>query len=68
MPLETLEREDKKPRVYTKKSDMWSYGVTLWEVYSKGAMPFKGLKAKQVKEMLKNGERLPQPMDCPKSV
>jgi serine/threonine protein kinase len=38
MAPETLLHEQGRPRVYTKQSDVWSFGVTLWEIFSEGQL------------------------------
>ena len=65
MPPEVLSPEPNKPRPYSRSADMWGYGVTVWEMYSKGILPFKGKPGAKVKEMLMNGEQLAKPPDCP---
>lgn len=47
-------------------SDIWSYGVTAWEVFSGGKMPYKGVKNFQ--QYVTSNKRLPQPVDCPDSI
>jgi serine/threonine protein kinase len=36
MAPESLTKEEGKERVYTKETDVWSFGITLWEIYSLG--------------------------------
>ena len=48
-------------QIFTHKSDVWAYGVTVWELLSQGETPYKNYKAEQVPELLEKGERLPQP-------
>ena len=50
--------------LFTSSSDVWSFAVTSWEVFSWGAKPWRGLNARQVVVALHNGERLPKPDDC----
>ena len=50
--------------LFTSSSDVWSFAVTSWEVFSWGVKPWRGLNARQVVVALHNGERLPKPDDC----
>ena len=47
------------------KSDVWSYGVTVWEIFTHGKTPFPGISNPEVKKCLKRGERLCKPDNCP---
>ena len=47
--------------VYTHKSDVWSFGITVWEVLTFGAHPYQGLDAKDVIRLIFGGQRLEQP-------
>lgn len=51
---------------FTTKCDVWSYGVTLWEAFSYGGRPYKGMKGFEILQMIDSGERLPRPQTCPK--
>ncbi|CAM1306067.1 SYK (predicted) [Pycnogonum litorale] len=50
------------------KSDVWSFGVTLWEALSYGEKPYQGLVGKEILEMFNRNERLSQPKDCPAGI
>ena len=55
------------------KSDVWSYGVVLWELMSGGDKPFKEFTKSMTDVihlvfLLKNGYRLIKPKDCPKNI
>ncbi|ESN91816.1 hypothetical protein HELRODRAFT_70092, partial [Helobdella robusta] len=50
---------------FDSKSDVWSYGVTLWEATSYGNKPYKGMKGAAILEMLDNDERMERPTECP---
>jgi serine/threonine protein kinase len=52
-------------RRFTTMSDVWSFGVVLWELYSRGMEPYTGVGPAQVYPLLKSGLRLPQPSGCP---
>ena len=53
---------------FTQKSDVWSYGITLWEALTYGSKPYDGLQGQQVIQYLEGGERLSCPPQCPNSV
>lgn len=50
------------------ESDIWSYGVVLWEIFSGGKEPYEGLSDVQITTLLLDEERLPPPKDCPDSI
>ncbi|XP_054135016.1 tyrosine-protein kinase FRK [Melozone crissalis] len=47
------------------KSDVWSFGILLFEIITYGQMPYHGMPGHQVIQLLDNGYRLPQPETCP---
>uniref|UniRef100_A0A4W4EKZ0 Receptor protein-tyrosine kinase n=1 Tax=Electrophorus electricus TaxID=8005 RepID=A0A4W4EKZ0_ELEEL len=49
---------------YTHQSDVWSYGVTVWELMTFGTKPYDGIPASEIAGVLEKGERLPQPPIC----
>ncbi|XP_078542411.1 receptor tyrosine-protein kinase erbB-3 isoform X2 [Lissotriton helveticus] len=49
---------------YTHQSDVWSYGVTVWEMMMFGAEPYSGVRLSEVPDLLEKGERLSQPQIC----
>ncbi|CAF0796613.1 unnamed protein product [Adineta ricciae] len=54
---------------YTVKADVWSYGVTAWEVFSKAELPYPNIKfSHAVIDAIKFGERLRQPERCPAKI
>lgn len=56
LPIETL-----KNRTFSLKTDVWSFGVLAWEVFSLGADPYGNLDNIEVLEMLEGGKRLERP-------
>ncbi|XP_073685469.1 tyrosine-protein kinase SYK isoform X1 [Garra rufa] len=50
---------------FSSKSDVWSFGVLMWEAFSYGQKPYKGMKGNEVIQMIENGDRMSAPADCP---
>uniref|UniRef100_A0A3Q3FNK7 Ephrin type-A receptor 8 n=1 Tax=Kryptolebias marmoratus TaxID=37003 RepID=A0A3Q3FNK7_KRYMA len=52
-------------RKFSSASDVWSYGVVMWEVMSYGERPYWNLTNRDVIKSVEEGYRLPAPMGCP---
>ncbi|XP_037326336.2 inactive tyrosine-protein kinase transmembrane receptor ROR1 isoform X2 [Pungitius pungitius] len=50
---------------FTSDSDIWSFGVVLWEIFSYGLQPYYGFSNQEVMEMVRKRQLLPCPEDCP---
>ena len=50
---------------FSTASDVWSYGVVLWEIYSLGKIPWDRLSPIEIRDLLLRGERLARPDRCP---
>ena len=64
MPIKWLALECIQHRVFNHKSDVWAFGVTVWELLTYGARPYEHTPAREVPDLLEKGERLPQPAIC----
>uniref|UniRef100_A0A182J4E7 Tyrosine-protein kinase n=1 Tax=Anopheles atroparvus TaxID=41427 RepID=A0A182J4E7_ANOAO len=53
---------------FSHASDVWSFGVTLWEMFSYGASPYADLMGADMIAMIESGKRLAQPEACPDKV
>ncbi|GFV79420.1 tyrosine-protein kinase SYK [Trichonephila clavipes] len=53
---------------FSSKSDVWSYGVTLWEAVSYGEKPYQGMIGRDILRMFERNERLPKPESCTDTV
>ncbi|XP_055979855.1 ephrin type-A receptor 1 [Sorex fumeus] len=52
-------------RVFTTASDVWSFGIVMWEVLSFGDKPYGDMSNQEVMKSIEDGYRLPPPVDCP---
>uniref|UniRef100_A0A8C9ZIS2 Receptor protein-tyrosine kinase n=1 Tax=Sander lucioperca TaxID=283035 RepID=A0A8C9ZIS2_SANLU len=63
-PIKWMALESILFRRHTHQSDVWSYGVTVWEMMSYGAEPYTTMRPQDVPDLLEKGERLSQPQIC----
>ncbi|KAH9521249.1 hypothetical protein DERF_004923 [Dermatophagoides farinae] len=49
---------------FSSKSDVWSFGVALWEAMSRGEMPYQGMDGQDILRMFNENRRLPKPENC----
>uniref|UniRef100_A0A674CJB7 Receptor protein-tyrosine kinase n=1 Tax=Salmo trutta TaxID=8032 RepID=A0A674CJB7_SALTR len=64
MPIKWMALECIHYRKFTHQSDVWSYGVTIWELMTFGGKPYDGIPTRDIPDLLEKGERLPQPPIC----
>ncbi|XP_069790067.1 receptor tyrosine-protein kinase erbB-4-like isoform X2 [Narcine bancroftii] len=64
MPIKWMALECIHYRKFTHQSDVWSYGVTVWELMTFGGKPYDGIPAREIPDILEKGERLSQPPIC----
>ncbi|XP_046712581.1 tyrosine-protein kinase receptor TYRO3 [Silurus meridionalis] len=68
LPVKWIALESLADNVYTTQSDVWAFGVTMWEIMARGQTPYPGVENSEVYEYLIKGERLKQPPDCPDDI
>lgn len=64
MPIKWLALECIRHRIFTSKSDVWAFGVTIWELLTYGLRPYAEIEAKDLVIAIEKGQRLPQPQIC----
>uniref|UniRef100_A0A672YRM7 receptor protein-tyrosine kinase n=1 Tax=Sphaeramia orbicularis TaxID=375764 RepID=A0A672YRM7_9TELE len=55
-------------RKFTSASDVWSFGIVMWEVMAFGERPYWDMSNHEVMKAINEAFRLPAPMDCPSAV
>nr|XP_042902778.1 leukocyte tyrosine kinase receptor [Parasteatoda tepidariorum] len=65
LPVKWMPPEAFLDGVFTSKTDVWSFGVLLWEVISLGYMPYPGRGNQEVMQLVTSGGRLEPPTNCP---
>ena len=70
LPVKWMAPEAVFDRVYTSQSDVWSYGILLWEIMTMGESPFKDLHVEIFLEKLRDGgyPEWPEKWGCPPNV
>ncbi|CAM2117170.1 macrophage-stimulating protein receptor [Caretta caretta] len=68
LPVKWMALESLQIQKFTTKSDVWSFGVLLWELLTRGAPPYPEVDPYDITSYLLSGRRLPQPEYCPDSL
>ncbi|XP_019642695.1 PREDICTED: fibroblast growth factor receptor 4-like [Branchiostoma belcheri] len=55
-------------KAYSSQSDVWSFGIVLYEICTLGGDPYPGVAVSELKERLQAGFRMDQPEDCPRAM
>jgi len=64
VPVKWMALESLADHVYTSKSDVWSFGVLLWELVTLGASPYPGVAVHNLFHLLTAGYRMEKPENC----
>uniref|UniRef100_A0A1I8FKZ1 Protein kinase domain-containing protein n=1 Tax=Macrostomum lignano TaxID=282301 RepID=A0A1I8FKZ1_9PLAT len=65
LPVRWMAPESLRDGVFTTATDVWSYGVVLWEIATLAHQPFNSRSNEEVVNMVKSGKTLQPPEDCP---
>eukprot|EP00048_Salpingoeca_helianthica_P004078 m.73515 g.73515 ORF g.73515 m.73515 type:complete len:695 (+) comp13038_c1_seq1:54-2138(+) len=55
-------------KLFSEKSDVWAFGVTMWEIFTNGTQPYTGQQLPEVLRAVRAGTRLERPPACPAEV
>lgn len=64
IPLRWLSIEAMRDRIYSTESDIWAFGIVLWEICTLGGFPYPTINDRDLLEFLLEGERMEKPTNC----
>ncbi|KAK3750967.1 hypothetical protein QZH41_000723 [Actinostola sp. cb2023] len=64
LPVKWMALEALFDRVYTAQSDVWAFGILMWEIVTFGGSPYPGIPLEKLFELLKSGYRMEKPVNC----
>ncbi|BFY99758.1 hypothetical protein BsWGS_02798 [Bradybaena similaris] len=64
VPIKWMAMESLFTSTYTLQSDVWSFGILLWEIFTLGGTPYSSIDSQQLFKYLKDGFRLRKPKLC----
>jgi len=68
LPIRWMAPEALYDNIYTTKTDVWSYGVLMWEIVTLGSTPYPGMSGSEVMKKVREGQRLEKPEHCDREI
>ncbi|XP_062538057.1 proto-oncogene tyrosine-protein kinase ROS isoform X2 [Armigeres subalbatus] len=68
LPVRWMSPESLVDGVFTSQSDIWAFGVLLWEIMTLGQQPYPARNNVEVLHYVRDGGRLGRPQDCPEEL
>ncbi|XP_055678314.1 tyrosine kinase receptor Cad96Ca [Lutzomyia longipalpis] len=64
LPIRWMAIESLYDNIFSVKSDIWSFGILMWEIVTLGSTPYPGIAAAEVMRQVRDGYRLEKPEHC----
>ncbi|XP_022801625.1 vascular endothelial growth factor receptor 2-like [Stylophora pistillata] len=68
VPVKWMAIESLVDRVYSEQSDVWSFGIFLWELFTLGGNPYPSISPTEIYQYIKDGNRMERPLECPEEM
>ncbi|XP_073432046.1 proto-oncogene tyrosine-protein kinase ROS isoform X2 [Dendrobates tinctorius] len=68
LPVRWMAPESLIDGIFTTRSDVWSFGVLLWELFALGQQPYQGYSNMEVLHFVRSGQRMDSPDNCPDDI
>lgn len=65
LPVRWMSPESLQDGIFTTYSDVWAYGVVLWEMVTLASQPYQGLSNEEVLKFVIDGHHMHKPENCP---
>lgn len=68
LPVKWMAPEALCDQKYSTSSDVWSFGILLWEIWTLGETPYPGIDVNRLYQFIREGKRMSRPEACPEHV
>ena len=68
IPIKWMAIETITDRIYSTQSDVWSFGIVMWEIFSLGKVPYPDMSNTQVFNVVSEGYRMKKPFNASEEI